>query len=345
MVSYFMGKILLILLLAWLPAAGIQAAAIDIYTGEAAVESKEAGERRRALPLALNNVLQKLSGLRSFEEYPLVEPALGTASSILVSFYYRNVKTAFADGSEGEQLRLVAKFSEHSVDELARTLQLPLWQTERDPTDIWVVVDNGLDRRIMPMEFAYTWEAMSDVAASRGFPVNWPEADEEGRYLIDAQLLWGGYTEDLGIGHGSSALIAAARREGLEWSVRSNLTYNSQNWTWRTQDTDLQAALTQSMQEAVDLVAAANTIAASDLGTWEHELTVTGLGGTGDYERCLAYLQQLSVVNQVAVVSAQPGNVTFRLELNALPQYLEETLLGGRYLEFDEDELNYSLLQ
>ena len=72
---------------------------------------------------------------------------------------------------------------------------------------------------------------------------------------------------------------------------------------------------------------------------------MTGLGGAGDYERCLTYLQQLSVVNQVAVVSAQPGNVTFRLELNALPQYLEETLLGGQFLEFDEDELNYLLLQ
>ena len=340
-----MRKILLISLLTWLPMTAIQATPVDIYTGEAMVESKDAGERKRALPKALKNALQKFSGLRSFEDYPQVESALGVASSILVSFHYRNVETFLADGSEGDELRLVAKFSENSVDELAQTLQLPLWQTERDPTDIWVVVDNGLDRRIMPVEFAYTWEAMAEVAATRGFPVNWPEADEEGRYLIDAQLLWGGYTEDLGIGHGSSAMIVAARREGLEWSVRSNLTYNSQNWTWRTQDVDLQAALTQSLQEAVDLVAAANTIAASDLGTQMHELTVAGLGNADDYQRCLDYLQQLSVVNQVSVVSAQPGNVTFRLELNALPQYLEETLLAGRFLEFDEDELNYILLQ
>jgi len=343
MVSYFMRKILLILLLTWLPVTSIQAAKIDIYTGEAMVGSKEAGERRRAVPQALKNVLQKFSGLSSFEEYPQVEPALGNASSILVSFYYRNVETVFADGSEGDELRLVAKFSENSVDELARKLQLPLWQTEREPTDIWVVVDNGLDRRIMPVEFAYTWEAMSNVAATRGFPINWPVADEEGRYLIDAQLLWGGYTEDLGIGHGSSAMIVAARREGLEWGVRCNLTYGSQNWTWRVQDIDLQAALTQSMQEAVNLVAAANSIAASDLGTWMHDLTVAGLEGADDYERCLGYLQQLSVVNQISVVSAHQGSVTFRFELNALPQYLEETLLGGRFLEFDEDELNYFL--
>jgi len=340
-----MRKILLISLLTWLPITAIQATPIDIYTGEATVESKDAGERRRALPKALKNVLQKFSGLRSFEDYPQVEPALGLASSILVSFHYRNVETVFADGSEGDELRLVAKFSENSIDELGLSLQLPLWQTERATTDIWVVVDNGLDRKIMPVEFAYTWGAMADVAATRGFPVNWPEVDEQGRYLIDAQLLWGGYTEDLGIGHGSSAMIVAARREGLEWSVRSNLTYNNQNWTWRIQNIDLQAALTQSMQEAVDLAAAANTITASDLGTQVHELTVAGLGDAGDYERCLGYLQQLSVVDQVSVVSAQPGNVTFRLELNALPQYLEETLLAGRFLEFDEDERNYFLLQ
>ena len=340
-----MRKISLILLLAWLPVTSIQAAEIDIYTGEAVVASKDAGERRRALPLALKNVLQKFSGLGSFADYPQLKPALASASSILISFYYRNVETVFADGSEVAELRLVAKFSENSVDELARTLQLPRWQTERDLTDIWVVVDNGLDRRIMPVEFAYTWEAMAEVAAARGFPVNWPEADEEGRYLIDAQLLWGGYTEDLGIGHGASAMIVAARREGLEWSVRSNLTYNNQNWTWRIQDVDLQAALTQSMREAVDLVAAANTIAASDLGTQLHELTVTGLGNPDDYRRCLGYLQELSVVNQVSVVSAQPGNVTFRLELNALPHYLEDALIGGGVLQFDQYELNYSLLQ
>jgi hypothetical protein len=338
-----MRTLLLISLLTWLPVTDMQAAAVDVYTGEAVVESKDAAERRLALRLALKNVLQKFSGLRSFEDYPQVEPALRNASSILVSFYYRNVNTTFADGSEGEELRLVAKFSENSIDELARTLQLPLWQTERDPTDVWVVVDDGLDRRIMPVEFAYTWGAMADAAAMRGLPVNWPAADDEGHYSVDAQLLWGGYTEDLEIAQGGSAMIAAVRREGPEWSVRSNLTYKSQNWTWRLQDIDLQAALTESMQQATDLIAAANTIAASDLGSWMYELTVTGLGGADDYRGCLGYLQQINVVNHVSVVSARRGSATFRLQLNALPQYLEDVLLGGKFLGFDEDERQFFL--
>jgi hypothetical protein len=56
-------------------------------------------------------------------------------------------------------------------------------------------------------------------------------------------------------------------------------------------------------------------------------------------------LQQLGVVSEVSVVSAQPGNVTFRLELNALPRYLEEALLSGRFLGFDETLNSWSLLQ
>ena len=64
-----MRTLLLILLLATVPFPGSQAATIDIYRGEAVVESKDAGVRKRAVPLALENVFQKISGLRSFEDY------------------------------------------------------------------------------------------------------------------------------------------------------------------------------------------------------------------------------------------------------------------------------------
>jgi hypothetical protein len=336
-----MRTLLLILLLAFLPLSGSQAATVDIYVGEAVVESNDAGVRRRALPIALKNVLQKFSGLRSFEDYPQVGPALGIASSILVSFYYRNVPVVLADGSEADELRLVAQFSREKIDEMVRSLQLPLWPAERDPMDLWVVVDDGLDRRIMPVQFAYVWESMTNAAALRGLPVNWPSPDEEGLFAVDAQLLWGGYTEDVGLLPGKSVMIAAARREGLEWSVRSNLAYNEDNWTWRVQDLDLQGALTESLQQAIDFIAVANTIAASDLGIWNQQLWVAGVNNAAEYETCLGYLQKLSIVDRVSVVSAQSGQVRFNLELNAAPQYLEDALADGDVLERNEDEDSY----
>jgi hypothetical protein len=340
-----MRTFLLILLLTVLPVAESLAVTVDVYTGEAPVETKDTKERNQALSLALSHVLQKLSGIRSFEDYPLVEPALAQAPAMVVSFYYQSVETTLADGSVSQELRFVAKFSTSAVDELGRTLGLPLWPVEREPVEVWVVVDDGLDRRIQPVEFAYAWQAMSDVAARRGLPLTWPAPDEEGMYSIDTQLLWGGYTEDLGIAPGKGVMIMAARREGVEWGVRSNLTYGNQSWTWRVQDIDLQTALVESLAQAVDQVAASRTISASDQGTWMHELTIAGLRNAEDYRRCLSYLQGLGLVTKVSVVSAQPGRATFRLQLSALPSYLEQTLLGGQFLESNEAEHVYYLSQ
>lgn len=339
-----MRTFLLILLLSSLPAVDCLAASVDVYTGVAAVQTKDVNERNRALPRALRNVLQKVSGLRSFEDYPLVEPALEQAASIMLSFYYENVESVQADQPLADELLLVVKFSANPVDEMVRALGLPLWPAARNSADIWVVVDDGLDRRVMPVEFAYAWQTMANAADRRGFPVNWPEPDSEGLYAVDTQLLWGGYTEDLGLAENRGALILAARREGLEWGVRSNMSYDGQSWTWRVQDIDLQAALTESLEQAVDRVAAAKAIAASDLGAWSHQLTVTGLETAGDYIRCLGYLQKIGIVTGVSVISAQPGQASFRLELSALPRYLEEVLSDGQVLQFNQNERQYYLL-
>ena len=136
-------------------------------------------------------------------------------------------------------------------------------------------------------------------------------------------------------------MIAAARREGLVWSVRINVSYGGENWTWRIQDIDLQAALTESVQQSIDLIAAANAIAASDLGVWNHQIAISGVNNADEYEQCLAYLQKLSIVNQVSVVSAGQGRIILDLELSAIPSYLQEVLADGGLLEQVDDEESY----
>jgi hypothetical protein len=337
-----MRIVLLILLLNLLPSGSAFAAPAGLYTGEVPVQSQQKSDRNRALPLALKQALQKLSGQSSFDDYPLVYPALDSAASIVVSFHYRNVESILADNNVSSQLHLVARFAEAEVNELLKKLQLPLWPAERRPVEIWVVVDDGSGRRIMPLEYAYAWESMNEIAAARGQPVSWPEADEEGIFPVDVQLLWGGYTEDI-TGDYGAVMIAAARREGVEWSVRLNLDYGGQNWAWRLHDVDLQQALGNSMHEAVNLIAEANTIAAIDQGKWLHELTVTGIRSADDYRRCLDYLQSLSIVDQVSVTAASRGMVRFSLELNAMSLYLDEALSSGSVLEFFDTENSWSL--
>jgi hypothetical protein len=327
------------------PAGAAEGPAIELYTGEIPVADQSDSERLRVLPLALKQVLQKISGLRWLDDNPLVDVGLGRAPDILLSYYYRDVKYPLADGSEASELRLVARFSEPAVDEMARTMQLPLWQPERQPLVMWLVVDTGGDRRIMPVEYAYLEHALTDVAQRRGLPLQWPAPGPEGEYAVDLALLWGGYTEDLPSVEGEGVIIAAARREGLEWSVRINLGLEGLHQAWRLSNIDLQAALTEGLEAVVDQVAALDTISASDIGDWSQELVVSGLNGPDDYRRCLNYLRRISIVEEVAVVSARPGAVTFRLGLSALPDYLQRSLDSGGVLERSESGDAYELVR
>ena len=195
----------------------------------------------------------------------------------------------------------------------------------------------------MPIELEYTWEGLEELAHSRGMPVTWPQADAEGNYSVDPQLLWGGYTEELADSGPVDALVIAARREGPEWNGRMNLDFGGQRWSWRNRDNDIQAALEEGVHMSINEIALANSIAASDQGQQLFQMTVAGLATADDYVRCLSYLQGLSLVDHVKVEKAGSGRVKFGLTLNAPPDYLLSTLESGEVLVATDSESEFLL--
>lgn len=337
-------KILLttLLILIAMPA---QADSVDLYRGITPVADKQAAERRRALPESLRQVLQKLTGLRQFDDYPGVEQALGQASSMMLSYFYESKEIIDSEGAPVEELRLIALFDPGRVDSLANSLSLPVWQPERLPVETWVIIDEGRGRQILPMQWSFIWDAMSNVSEQRGLPIRWPQADEDGMYPVDAQLLWGGYTEDLAGDGRTGVMIITARREGMVWNVRTNLEYLDSNWAWRSQNVALRDELVETLHRAVDEVAAVQRIAATDLGQREQELVIADITSSIDYADCLRLLTDLSIVDKVSLVSASPGRIRFRLQLNTLPQYLAESLRSTRKLQPGEEEWEYRFKQ
>jgi len=327
-----------------LPAEALRAAPLNLYLGAVPVEDQSPGERSRAMPLALAQVLQKLTGLQDFSEFPAFESALQDAEGLAITFYYDQKDIVLPDGSAGRQLRLMADFSPHAVDELIRKMQLPIWKPERRPLIVWLVIDDGLSRRIMPIEFEYAWEKLAAVAELRGMPITRPQPDADGAYQVDPQLLWGGYTEDLAAPGQANVLLIAARREGPEWNVRMNLDYTGENLFWRNRAIDIEDALVEGLNMAINEISASNSIVAADQGHWSFEITINGLVAEGDYIRCLSYLQGLSLVDHVRVSRAGPGWVRFVLSLNALPDYFVRTLALDAVLAASAAGDEYSLL-
>jgi len=324
--------------------AALPADEIDVYSGETAVSGPDRAERARMLPAALENALSRYSGLRDFSGIDNFEEKLETASGILVTFYYRNAEIMQADGEPLKESRLVARFSPGEVDALARSLGLPLWPPSRDELEVWIVVDDGRGREVLPLELAYVRDVLDDVARSRGQPLTWPVPDEDGMYPVDMQLLWGGYTEDLSSETGTGVLILAARREGVEWNVRANLGFAGDHRAWRVRGLSLEPALVDALHKAVDQVAQIRSISASDLGAQRHRVTVAGLDSAESYEACLSYLQGITIVDDVTVVAARPAVFTFELSLTALPRYLEQTIAADALLRAGEKMNHYVFL-
>lgn len=328
-----MKKLLLIIITLHL-AVFDAVAASNLYSGEVAVPSQSEPDRNEAVPDALIQVLQKLSGLREMPLSAALDEALSEAEKILLSFRYKNVERTGPDGVSTQELRLIAEFIPSEVDKVVQQAGLPRWQHERPAVQIWVVVDDGIDRKMKPLQFAYAWESMEEIAALRGLPVSWPELDEEERQLIDKRLVWGGFTDYL-VERGAPSdgvAIIAVRREGPIWTLRWNVANEVQNWSWRNGDQELMFALAEGIHRMADQIAVTNSIAASEQGLSIVEITIGGLSSSNAYINCLDYLQGVSLVTAVEILGADPGRVHFRLQLNASAEFLAEALRRGSVL-------------
>lgn len=322
------------------------ALALDLYSGEVTVQDQGVAERANAVPAALIQVLQKLSGRRELPLTPSLDSALASADGMLVSFHYREHERSLPDGAVNAELRLVASFFPAAVDRVLQELELPRWRQARQPIVIWVVVDDGRSRSLQPPEFLYAWDAMEDIASLRGLPVAWPGLSEELKQQIDLQLLWGGYTEQLFLEGSDSdgVVIVAARREGPEWNVRWNHSDGVETSNWRTRDRDFSFAMVEGIHHLAEIVATANSIDAAGRGEWQVEVRITGFKSAKDYARCLAYLQGLSLVDEVAVAQAGPDGIVFDLVLNAAPEFLAQFIKQDRILGASETDNEYHLL-
>ena len=328
-----MKKLLLIIVMLHLPATQAMAD-INLYSGEVVVASQSEADRNGAVPVALVQVLQKLSGQREIPSCPVLEGTLNNATRILRSYRYARVDLTAADGAVTQELRLVAQFMQPEVDRIVQQIGMPRWRQERPEVQLWVVIDDGRNRQLKPLEFDYAWESMEEIATMRGLPVGWPELDEEELQLIDMRLVWGGFTDYL-VERGApqdGVAIISARREGPQWTVRWNLASGGQNWSWQNSDLELMYALSEGTHQMADQIAASSTIAVSEQGSAIMDVRIGGLNSAAAYVSCLEYLQGLSLVSAVEILSADPGRVHFRLQLNASREHLSEAIERGSVL-------------
>ena len=93
-----MKKFLILVVMLYLSVAGA-IADINLYSGEVVVASQSEADRNAAMPEALIQVLQKLSGQRELPLSPALDEALNKSGNLLRSYRYTTVDRNAADGT------------------------------------------------------------------------------------------------------------------------------------------------------------------------------------------------------------------------------------------------------
>jgi hypothetical protein len=291
-----------------------------LYEVTVPVEDQSTAARLDAASRALAQLLTRLTGLTSVPRNEAVSRALAAPD-----LYYNQFGFERREDGEGLQLRL--QFVPQSVLDLVRAAELPIWRANRPTVMVWIVIDDGIVRRILSADTEHALvDALDQRARERGIPLRLPLLDLTDQLTVDPAAVWGRLSE---------ILQPASERYGADTVLVGRLEKQTdERWSmeWEfwldgeVHHLDREARDPASLgRAAVDLVAdeLASRYAVLDRGVRRLDLAISAVSQPADYADLLRYLSGLEFVEEV-MVSAVSGD---RLEVSLITAAEPDQLL------------------
>ncbi len=304
-----------------------------LYSHELPVANESDAERSRAFSAALSAVIVKLTGTDSALRVPGVERALSRAGEYVEGVSYSS------GGGDTVQRSMKVDFSPSLVEELLRTLGIPIWNSNRPSVLVWIVLQNAEgERRLMNPELDQEIsDILSGFAMSRGLPLIYPVLDFEDRRNLSEGSLWDFDAE---------AIAAASRRYGPDSILAGRIHFTPGNelvGLWRFQfqgevevfdglDVELSAYLESPLEQVTEKLA--NYFALPSVMTIEQlvRLRVDGVRNLEDYAALLSYVQGLGIVEDFALAELEAERIELNLRVLGTGQRLGELIALDRNL-------------
>lgn len=302
-------RLLLVGGLAGLVATTTQAEDVQwLYQVEVPVASQSVADRQAAAGLALTEVLQRVSGQVVLPDSTRLRLALSQPDRFYDQFRYQRSKL---DGSP----MLRVDFSAPAVNDLSKSLELPLWWANRPRVILWSLDQGGSVIGASDPEFA---QALQQRARQRGVPLVLPVADETG--VIDVSTRAIQQSDFAGLSAYSlryqAELIAAGKITGTPGNLAGRwlmkLAGRTRILTARGADAAQVGA--QLADKLADMLAARFAV----VGTaGEIKVLVAGVNDPRQYAQLLQYLGSLAFVDDTSVRALTQGQLTLALQTQA----------------------------
>jgi uncharacterized protein len=280
----------------------------EIYQVTVPVADRSEAAQTAAFQMALKVVLIRVTGRRGADEDPALAPLVGNARRYVQQY------RAAADK------QLWVAFDGPALERWLTQNNQPVWGQERPPIYVWLTEQTTPAGTLVTG--ADTSELKHDIDAeadTRGITLIWPSAADLQKNNLD----YAGVNNTP-----PAALLEIGRRSGGEAALvghASNATSAaSVRWTLVFQDrsSEVSGAL-EGVDRAADIYAA--QFAASG-GIVPVDIEVSGINDLKDYAGVQAYLESLSFVSRVGVLSLSGDTVRFHLMTRGGAESLQHAL-------------------
>jgi hypothetical protein len=304
--------------------------------------------RIEAIPRALDQVFDKLSGHRSAASSPERKDELARAALAVHQYQYRL-------SPSGGPMTLWVLFDEQAVAEAAWRAGVEVWRGPRPEPLVWPLArSEGRLEVVDPELLGDVSKAIDDAAWRRGLRVRLPLLDLEERSRLTAQALASDTertlleaSERYPTGPVTVAQIGSVDSHGgriVDWLMLDG----GSTTRWRSRGGSVTEALVAGADALVDVIATRYATGRVSGATGGEEstvvdVTVTGIGSGGDYGRVMAYLRALPGVTSFKMLPAAGNVARFRVALAGGADRLRELVSVGDTLEAGASLSEYRL--
>lgn len=312
----------------------------DLYVAKVPVSSQSGNERISALKQAMRFVLVKVGGQESVHQSSVnarkvFNKALKNYKSYMAQYRYERA---------GGQIFLVATFDEAKINDLFSQANLPLWGRLRPLILLWVVDEHGLSRNVLSDSSVSQLPAIAKQFSNyRGLPLMMPLMDLTDLTQINTAELWGRFPQSVKqasqrylaeaiviIRISNSSLLpelaepencqplCAQNNYALDWTLispsrQSQAQQKSQQYSELYQGQNRQNLIEQALADITQVIY--QEYALSTTTQNEFLIDVANIDSLTTYLNVSSFLEQLSSVQSVKLISAKGSNWRFDLKL------------------------------
>lgn len=326
----------------------------NLYTATVTVNSRDSEqERRQAFTAGMRQILLKLTGRQDVLNNAVIRQALNNAQPYVETWAY-NSSSALNPGTP-ERITLQVAYYQSEIQRLLNDSSVPIWPVSRPVTIVWLVMQDELGGPSLAGTAGASAEAIYGLlrqsAELRGVPLLLPLMDFNDLSAISADQLWSFDHEVLrsaSARYNTDSILAlrVVRLLNGEVIARAEHLFRERSREIEVIEGELDPFLTATIGMVAEELAANYAILLSGSGnSSEVQLHVEGINTLKDYAGLLAYLNGLTVVKSVQVMTVDGPRLELQLGTGGqFRQLIENLALDRRLLPLAEPVRNNNIV-